>query len=103
MHIDQKGLVRKATSAVQLAINNGWLTNTNVAAANTVQGLRDAVTNATARADDALAKSSIDKAIVALEDVGIYTDALIAPLTTTAGLIALSGEDAAGWASKYDE
>lgn len=102
MHVEQNGIEVKGWGAIQLAINYGWLTDSNIAAANTVTGLRDAVTNASARQDEALQKPDIDKAIVALAAIGVLTDALIAPLTSKAELLALAtAGNRIGWQDTY--
>jgi hypothetical protein len=74
-----------------IAQNDGLLTDANVAAADTVAGLRTAVTNAVASAVNAseMNRQRTLRAITTGVDAGILTDAAILPLTTVAGLIAL--------------
>jgi hypothetical protein len=68
----------------------GFLTNTNVAAADTVTGLIAAVDNASAHADQRPSKARYDLAIALGTYDGSLTDARILSLTTVTGLIGLT-------------
>jgi hypothetical protein len=67
-----------------------FLTNATVAAANTNQGLQDAVTAAVCHADESYAKARVNLGI----QLGSYStelsDARVAPLTTTTELVGLT-------------
>ena len=77
---------------LRIAATAGLITASNVAAANTVAGLLAAVAAATpvAGTPETVREQTL-RAIQAGDDLGLLTDALIAPLTTTAELIALTG------------
>lgn len=76
----------------RIAKNAGLLTDTNVAAANTVAGLTSAVGLATLAAGfPEGVRERTEKAISIGASLLLLTDALIAPLTTVDGLIALTG------------
>jgi hypothetical protein len=63
LHSDQLEMSVDIGSSLQFAVNESLLTNTNVAAADTNQGLQDAVTAATCAADVAPSKPRIIRAI----------------------------------------
>lgn len=88
LHGDQLRLSVEVGSNCQAAGDLGLLTNTTVAAADTNTGLQTAVTAAVVHGDILPSKARINRAI----SVGIneLTDAAIAPLTTVAGLVALT-------------
>lgn len=79
-------------SAANMAVNYAFLTDALVAAANTNQGIQDAIsaTATTANVSYELKQTvnRINRAIA--RNIGVFTDAAINPLTTTAGLIALA-------------
>lgn len=76
----------------RIAKNAGLLTDANVAAANTVAGLTSAVNAATLAAGHPEGvRTRTVKAISVGASLGVLTDALINPLTTVDGLIALTG------------
>jgi hypothetical protein len=90
LHSDQLEMSVDIGSSLQFAVNESLLTNTNVAAADTNQGLQDAVTAATCAADVAPSKPRIIRAIQMGSYDGTLSDANILSLTTTAGLLALT-------------
>jgi hypothetical protein len=79
-------------SAGNVTANSGYafLTDTNVAAADTVTGLTAAVDAASAHADQSYAKARFDLAITLGTYDGSFTDARILSLTTVAGLVGLT-------------
>lgn len=79
-------------AAFLLAQAMGLLTDTNVAAADTVAGLRAAVAAAVMGIEGSeVIRTGTGRAITAGVDLGFLTDAAILGLTTVAGLVALSG------------
>jgi hypothetical protein len=79
-------------SASDLSTNAGYgfLTATNIAAADTVVGLIAAVDAATAHADQIPMKARTDLAITLGTYDNSFTDARILSLTTVAGLVGLT-------------
>lgn len=89
--------VRSAISCLNSLNKLGVLTDAAVAAANTVPGLKttvqDAINNRTIHIEHVtLARAGLE-AIHEMANYGLFTDALIAPLTTYAGLLALLTSD----------
>lgn len=87
------GLNAQGVSAARMAGNLGLLTDSEVAAANTVAGVIAAV-NAKLSSSTIAGeiKQNIDRIARAIQtwaDIGVITDALINPLTTVAGLVGL--------------
>jgi hypothetical protein len=86
------GLNRQGLAWVNTMVDLGILDNAVVAAANTVQGLKDAldaavVPETSKRFVEETTRSggSIDRSVA----IGVLSDAIIAPLTTVTGLRAL--------------
>lgn len=79
-------------SAGNIAANSGFgfFTNTNVAAADTVAGLRSALDAASAHADQIPMKARTDLAITMGTYDSSFTDARILGLTTVTGLVELT-------------
>ena len=95
LHADAQQLSQAIIGSAcnQAAENLGFynfLTDTTVAAANTNQGLQDAVTAAVCHADESYAKARVNLAIT----LGLYStelsDARILNLTTTTQLVQLT-------------
>lgn len=87
-------LGRKVKQTLNYASATNLLTNTNVAASNTVAALQAAVEAQTSPtsslpAEAIQARFRVSFAIAAGATIGYLTDALLAPLTTVAGLLAL--------------
>jgi hypothetical protein len=79
-------------SAGNISTNSGYqfLTDSNIAAADTVAGLTSAIDNASAHADQSYAKARFDLAVTLGTYDGSFTDARILSLTTVAGLVGLT-------------
>ena len=79
-------------SAGNISTNSGYgiLTDTNVAAADTVAGLTAAIDNATVHADVVPTKARFDLAVTLGTYDGSFTDARILSLTTVTGLVGLT-------------
>ncbi len=79
-------------SAGNISTNAGYalLTNTNVAAANTVQGLKDAIDATACHADESFTKERFKRAVDLGSADGSFTDARILGLTTVTGLVELT-------------
>ena len=92
LHADQQNHSRRVGQSVNSAANQNLLTNTTVAAADTNQGLQDAVTAAgrSVHADFQNVAPRINRAIGAGNADSTLVDANILSLTTTAGLLALT-------------
>ncbi len=96
LHVDAVPLNRlvgdTVLSAGNVSTNSGFgfLTDTNVAAADTVTGLISAVDNATCHADQIPMKARTDLAITLGTYDGSFTDARILSLTTVTGLVGLT-------------
>ena len=75
-------------ASINLAIAAG-LTNANVAAANTVSGLATAIEGLSVHVSHKNTLKDIARAVRLTGEAGVLSNALIAPLTTTAGLQAL--------------
>lgn len=89
-HADQLPLSRQVGFNCREAGEAALLTDTTVAAADTVAGLKAAVNAAAVHAEIIPMKSRINLAIDRGADVQEITDALVAPLTTVAGLVNLT-------------
>lgn len=81
--------VRSAIEIIQFFINLGVITASTVQADNTVADFRTRIKNAAVHQEYVIEKRACIEAINEMEDYGVITDALLNPLTTTAGLIAL--------------
>src|SRR3990167_7581921 len=81
--------VRNAIEIFQFFINIGTITNTTVAADNTVANFRTTIQNAAIHQEYVIEKRAMIEAINEMEDFGVISDALLIGLTTTAWLIAL--------------
>src|SRR3990167_39178 len=81
--------VRSAIAILKYWINNGTITNTTVAGDNTVQDFKDTIVNATVHESEKEMKAPMYESIVEMAGYGVISDALLAGLTTTAGLLAL--------------
>lgn len=90
LHADQLNLDSRIGNTMTEAGISAFLTDTTVAAANTVDGLVAAVNAASVHADKQPMRARIVQAIRYGAADGSFTDALIAPLTTIAGLVALT-------------
>ena len=87
------GLNAQGVSAAREAGNLSLITDSEVAAANTVAGVIAAINaKLSSGTVSGEAKQFIDRIVRAIQtwaDIGVITDALINPLTTVAGLVAL--------------
>jgi len=90
LHADQIPLSREAGAALRLGVEIGVITDAIVAAANTVAGLRSAISGAAVHADQKQILQRIDDAIDYLVDSSELTDAGILSLTTTEQLVDLT-------------
>jgi len=79
-------------SAGNVSTNSGYalLTDSSVAASDTVAGLISAVDNATCHADQVPMKARTDLAITLGTYDGSFTDARVLSLTTVTGLVQLT-------------
>lgn len=78
-------------TAANMAVNYGFLTNTTVAAADTNAGIQAAITAAVGPTIAGELRQTVDRLNRAIgRNIGVFTDAAILGLTTTAGLIALA-------------
>ncbi len=84
-HNDQSPLLTQVYSTFLRTEELGLLTDATVAAADTRQGLKNAIDNVKVHNDQENWKIELKRAI----DASGITDAQIAPLTTVAGLLAL--------------
>lgn len=94
VHSDLNAHVRKVAANLRTAQEEALLTDTTVAAADTVAGLKTAIDNAVVHAAVLPTKDRVKRAIDAGAAAGELTDAAILSLTTVAGLIALIPEAA---------
>ena len=94
LSLEDKNFNYQGLSAVNMAVNDGFLTNTTVAAADTNAGIQSAITAAAASLTANVSyelKQTVDRLNRAIaRNIGVFTDAGILNLTTTAGLIALA-------------
>lgn len=81
--------VRNAIEIFQFWINIGTITNTTVAADNTVSAFRSRIVNASVHQEYVKEKRAMVEAIDEMSNLGIISDSILNPLTTTAGLMAL--------------
>lgn len=79
-------------SAANMAVNYSFLTNALVASADTNAGIVSAIQGAAQTANVSYElKQTVDRICRAItRNIGVFTDAAINPLTTTAGFIALA-------------
>lgn len=87
-HTDAIPLSREIGANMRAAADEGYLTDAGVAAANTVAGLKALITGG--HADQKPNQHRFLRAIELGEQAAIFTDALIAPLTTVEGLVDLT-------------
>jgi hypothetical protein len=86
-HADTIGLSTRVGGAINRAAALGLLTNSGVAAADTLAGLDSFIAGVSVHADQIPHKARIQRALRA--DAGL-TDAAVLGLTTTAGLAGLT-------------
>lgn len=95
VHADTEQINFELGAVIRYCSEIGALTDAEVAAANTVALLRSTLdtnlTKGTQWGEIAPAEATILKAIDVAKETGVFTDALLNPLTTVAGLIALTG------------
>ncbi len=90
LHADSIALSYREGGTFRRAGSFGFLTDTTVAAADTNQGLQDAVTNSVVHADELPAKSRVNRTLVLGLATGEVTDARVLALTTIEGLVGLT-------------
>lgn len=90
LHADEIAMSRREGGTLRRAGGFGFLTNTTVAAADTNQGLQDAVTNSVVQADAVPAKARVNRTIVYGGASGELSDARILGLTTIEELVGLT-------------
>lgn len=90
LHADQIRLSELAGGNLRQGVGISCITDTNVAAADTVAGLKSQVAAVNVHADTKRLQDNIARAIDFLSYSSELTDALILGLTTSAGLIALT-------------
>jgi hypothetical protein len=95
VHTDTEFVNIEVGAAIRFCKEIGAISDANVAAANTVALLRSTLdTNlsaATLHGELTVPKTTILRAIDVGKETGAFTDALLNPLTTVDGLIALTG------------
>lgn len=89
MHTDAVSHSLRIAASIRAAEELSLLTDTTVAAADTNQGLQDAVTAAAGHTDLFPARDRINDAIQYGEESGELSDSAVLGLTTIAGLLAL--------------
>lgn len=99
LHADETAFSFRIGGTLRRSGDFGLLTDATVAAANTVTGLISAVDAAVVHADVKPATVGVDRSILYGSYSQELTDALIGPLTTVVGLVALT---AAGNSSNRD-
>src|SRR5262247_3258834 len=87
-HTDEIPLSREVGANMRAAAEDGYLTNTNVAAADTVAGVRALMTNG--HSDQKPNQHRFQRAVDVGENLADFTNALINPLTTVEGLVDLT-------------
>ena len=90
LHADEIALSQREGGTYRRAGSFAFLTDATVAAANTNQGLQDAVTNSVVQADAVPAKGRVNRTLTYGLASGEVTDARVAPLTTVEGLVGLT-------------
>jgi len=94
LSLEAKNYNMQGLSAANMAVNYGFLTNTTVAAADTNTGIQSAISAAAAAAATNASyelRQTADRLNRAIaRNIGVFTDAAINGLTTTAGFIALA-------------
>lgn len=90
LHADETAFSVRFGGTIRRSGDYSLLTDTTVAAANTVTGLLAAVDAAVVHADVKPATIPVDRSILYGSYSQEITDALVAPLTTVAGLVALT-------------
>lgn len=91
LHLEAQNFNMQGLTAANMAVNYGFLTNANVAAADTNQGLQNAIAAAAGPTVAGELRQTVDRINRAIgRNIGVFTDAAIGPLTTTAGLIDLA-------------
>lgn len=87
-HSDQQFLSRAQGRGFNLAANIGLLTNSGVAAADTLVGLQNFMQSVTVHSDQVGFKNPLKRSVLANQNE--VTDATVLGLTTVAGLVALT-------------
>ena len=90
LHADQIGLSFRMGGSIRKAGDFAFLTDTNVAAADTKAGIVSAMNAAVVHADVTSALHREQRAFTMGSDSGEFTDALILALTTVEGLVGLT-------------
>lgn len=90
LHADEVALSLREGGTFRRAGSFGFLTNATVAAADTNQGLQDAVTNSSVHADCLAAKNRVIRTIVYGGVTGEVSNARVLALTTIEGLVELT-------------
>ena len=90
LHAGQTALSFRIGGTLRRGGDLAFLTDTNVAAADTVAGLRTAVDAVVVHADVVPAKHRLHRAINMGDASGELTDALVLGLTTVEGLVGLT-------------
>lgn len=90
LHADQVALSFRIGGTLRRGGDFGYLTDTNVAAADTVAGLRTAIDAVAVHADIVPAKHRLHFAVNRGADSAELTDARILALTTVEGLVGLT-------------
>lgn len=92
LNADEIALSYRLGGTLRRAGSTGFafLSNTTIAAANTNQGLQDAVTNSVVQADSVPAKARVNRAIAYGGADGELSDARILNITTEAELVGLT-------------
>lgn len=90
LHADEIALSYREGGTYRRAGSFGFLTDTTVAAADTNQGLQDAVTNSSVQADSVPAKARVNRTLTYGLASGEVTDARVLGLTTVEELVGLT-------------
>ena len=102
LSLEAKNYNYQGLSAANMAVNYGFLTNTTVAAADTNAGIQAAITAAAGPTIAGELRQTTDRLNRAIgRNIGVFTDAAILSLTTTAGFIALATAADTGLPSDY--
>lgn len=93
-HADQTELSKNIGREIRRAQEIGWITDAGVTAANTVDGLKTAVSTAaaadTTHGETAPIANSVLRSIDQGREIGDFSDAAILNLTTVDALVALT-------------
>lgn len=90
LHADEIALSFREGGTFRRAGSFGFLTDTTVAAADTNQGLQDAVTNSVVHADIVAAKTRVNRTLTYGLASGEVSNARVLSLTTIEGLVGLT-------------